>query len=121
MSVSEGQLSLTDVLDAPAQEPTPVVASPEREITSTEEQLAAVAARHHDAFLEAGAGTGKTAVLVDRYCEAVIDDGVEVDHLLAFTFTERAAAEMRARVRRALTRRSREVRASGDGQRGDEL
>ena len=35
-------------------------------------------------------------MLVDRYCDAVVDDGVEIDRLLAFTFTERAAAEMRA-------------------------
>ena len=34
-------------------------------------------------------------MLVDRYCAALVDDGVEVDRLLAFTFTERAAAELR--------------------------
>ena len=35
----------------------------------TAEQRAAIAARERDAFLEAGAGTGKTTVLVDRYCD----------------------------------------------------
>jgi ATP-dependent helicase/nuclease subunit A len=122
MSLNDGQLSLTDPALEPAVEPLAAARAPaEREFTPTAEQLAAVAARDHDAFLEAGAGTGKTAVLVDRYCEAVIDDRVEVDRLLAFTFTERAAAEMRARVRRELTRRSRQARAAGDGHRGDEL
>ena len=80
-----------------------------------------MAARDHDAFLEAGAGTGKTTVLVDRYCAAVIDDGIEVERLLAFTFTERAAAEMRSRIRRELNRRSRLTRAAGDSHRADEL
>ena len=61
-------------------------------------------ARAATLFLEAGAGSGKTTVLVDRYCAAVADDGVEVERILAFTFTERAAAEMRTRIRRELGR-----------------
>ena len=87
----------------------------------TAEQRAAIAARERDAFLEAGAGTGKTTVLVDRYCAAVLDDGVEVERILAFTFTERAAAEMRTRIRRELMRRSRALRAEGESERADEL
>ncbi len=61
----------------------------------TPEQQAAIDSRDRDVFLEAGAGTGKTRVLVERYCEAVCADGVEVEAILAFTFTERAAAELR--------------------------
>ena len=75
----------------------------------TREQAAAIEARDRDVLLAAGAGTGKTRVLVERYCEAVATDGVAIDEVLAFTFTERAAAELRRRVRRelgpALTRR----------------
>ena len=41
----------------------------------TAEQAAAIGNRDRDVFLEAGAGTGKTRVLVERYCEAVDDDG----------------------------------------------
>ena len=41
-------------------------------------------------------------MLVDRYCASIADDGVAVDRMLAFTFTERAAAEMRTRIRREL-------------------
>ena len=55
------------------------VAQPAARSSSHREQAAAIAARERDAFLEAGAGTGKTTVLVDRYCEAVAEDGVEVD------------------------------------------
>ena len=60
--------------------------------------------------------TGSDAVRV-----AVADDGVEVDRILAFTFTERAAAEMRSRVRRELMARERKLRAGGDETRADEL
>ena len=80
----------------------------------TPEQRAAIAARDRDVFLEAGAGTGKTRVLVERYCEAVCADDVEVEAILAFTFTERAAAELRERIRRSLGARSRAAREGGD-------
>ncbi len=73
----------------------------------TPEQQAAIDARGGDVFLEAGAGTGKTRTLVDLYCAAVCDDDVGVDRILAFTFTDRAASELRGRVRRELLRRSR--------------
>jgi ATP-dependent exoDNAse (exonuclease V) beta subunit len=87
----------------------------------TPEQAAAIEARDRDVFLEAGAGTGKTRVLVDRYCEAVCADGVDVESILAFTFTERAAAELRGRVRRSLGDRARAARAGGDAVRAAEL
>jgi ATP-dependent helicase/nuclease subunit A len=100
-------------------EPSPPPPPPEAaEFEPTAEQRAAIAARARDAFLEAGAGSGKTSVLVDRYCAAIAEDGVEVDRILAFTFTERAAAEMRARIRRELVALS---RAAVDPQRADEL
>src|SRR5205085_8453818 len=50
----------------------------------------------------AGAGTGKTRVLVERFLACVLEDGVPVDRILAITFTDRAAAEMRSRVRARL-------------------
>ena len=115
---AEGQLTLADLEPEAGAVEVPV-ASPRPE--PTPEQAAAVAARRRDAFLEAGAGTGKTTVLVDRYCAALVDDGVEVDRLLAFTFTERAAAEMRTRIRAELGRRSRAARAHGDEALADEL
>ena len=77
----------------------------------TEQQQLAIDNRDRDVFLEAGAGTGKTRVLVDRYCEAIDADEIEPDRILAFTFTEKAAAEMRRRVRVELSRRA---AAAGD-------
>ncbi|MEJ7875089.1 MAG: UvrD-helicase domain-containing protein [Solirubrobacterales bacterium] len=71
----------------------------------TAEQAAAIGTRDRDVFCEAGAGTGKTRVLVGRYCGALLEDGAEIDEILAFTFTERAAAELRRRIRRELASR----------------
>jgi ATP-dependent helicase/nuclease subunit A len=56
--------------------------------------------------LEASAGTGKTRVLVERYVN-LIRAGVEPDHILAITFTRKAAAEMRQRVVERLKEASR--------------
>jgi ATP-dependent exoDNAse (exonuclease V) beta subunit len=89
--------------EPPAPAPAPPLAAPH---PPTPEQEAAIGNRDRDVFLEAGAGTGKTRVLVSRYCDAVDLDGVDPERILAFTFTERAAAEMRRRVRVELTRRA---------------
>jgi ATP-dependent exoDNAse (exonuclease V) beta subunit len=71
-----------------------------------EQQLAAVAARGR-VFVSAGAGTGKTAVLVERFVRAVCDEGLDVDSNLVITYTERAAGELRARIRTGLAERER--------------
>jgi len=66
----------------------------------SDEQRAAVERREGDLLLAAGAGSGKTTVMVERFVAAVREDGVEVGRLLAITFTEKAAAELQARIRR---------------------
>ncbi len=66
----------------------------------TPEQERAVARRDRSLMVRAGAGTGKTTVLVERFVRAVVEDGAPVESILAITFTEKAAAEMKARVRR---------------------
>jgi ATP-dependent exoDNAse (exonuclease V) beta subunit len=72
----------------------------------TPEQAAAIATSGRDVLLEAGAGTGKTGVMVDRYCRLVVDEGLSPDSVLAFTFTDRAAAELRQRIAAELARRA---------------
>ena len=74
--------------------------------TPNPEQLAAIEARGR-IFLSAGAGTGKTSVLVERFVRAVCDDGVDVDSILVITYTKRAAAELRSRIREELRERGR--------------
>ena len=68
-------------------------------IALTEEQLAVVEDRAGPLLVAAGAGSGKTRVMVERIVRAVIDDGVEVGRILAITFTEKAAGELADRVR----------------------
>ena len=68
-------------------------------IELTPEQRAAVDKRDTGLFIHANAGSGKTRVLVERFVRAVVDDGVAVDRILAITFTEKAAGELRARLR----------------------
>ncbi|HEU6443609.1 MAG TPA: UvrD-helicase domain-containing protein [Gaiellaceae bacterium] len=70
------------------------------------EQRAAIDARGR-VFVSAGAGTGKTAVLVERFVEAVCDRGLDVESVLVITYTKRAAGELRARIRAELRRRGR--------------
>src|SRR5215470_8742318 len=65
----------------------------------TPEQRAAITDRSGSGLLAANAGSGKTAVIVERFVEAVLDDGLAVGSILALTFTEKAAAELRERVR----------------------
>jgi ATP-dependent exoDNAse (exonuclease V) beta subunit len=71
-----------------------------------EQQLAAVEARG-EVFVSAGAGTGKTTVLVERFVRAVCDDGLDVESVLVITYTRKAAGELRARIRAALRARGR--------------
>ncbi len=68
----------------------------------TREQRAAIAAREGPSLLAANAGSGKTAVMVERFAAAVREDGVAVGSILAVTFTEKAAGELRERLRRRL-------------------
>ena len=71
-----------------------------------EEQIAAVEA-DGSVFVSAGAGTGKTSVLVERYVRAVCDQGVDVESILVITYTRKAAGELRTRIRSALRERAR--------------
>ncbi|HEY7630705.1 MAG TPA: UvrD-helicase domain-containing protein [Thermoleophilaceae bacterium] len=65
----------------------------------TAEQLHAIESRDGPLFLHANAGSGKTSVLVERFVRAVREDEVGVDKILAITFTEKAAAELKQRIR----------------------
>src|SRR6476660_2043247 len=69
------------------------------------EQLAAIRARGPVVTVSAGAGSGKTSVLVERFIDLVQRDGVSPLEILAITFTEKAAAEMKERIVRRFEER----------------
>jgi ATP-dependent helicase/nuclease subunit A len=79
--------------------------------TLTPEQEQAAARRREPLALSAGAGSGKTSVLVERFVRAVCEDGHPAERILAITFTERAAAELRVRVHARLLDRGAEQAA----------
>jgi ATP-dependent helicase/nuclease subunit A len=63
------------------------------------EQAAAAHTLDRHVSVTAGPGAGKTFVLVERYLEILRTRKVSVDNIVAITFTNRAANEMRQRVR----------------------
>jgi ATP-dependent helicase/nuclease subunit A len=68
----------------------------------TEQQERAVSCRGASVVLSSGAGCGKTSVLTARYLAHLAADGADVGQLVAITFTDRAAREMRKRIRDAV-------------------
>ena len=72
--------------------------------TWTDDQWKAIMATGKDILVAAAAGSGKTAVLVERMINKVIskENPINVDELLVVTFTNASAAEMRNRISEAL-------------------
>ncbi len=71
---------------------------------------------HSNFFVEAGAGSGKTTILVKRMV-AMIEAGLDVSHICAITFTKAAAGEFYDRFQKALIKRSTDETASPEIQR----
>ncbi|MDX8361329.1 helicase-exonuclease AddAB subunit AddA [Cytobacillus sp. IB215316] len=70
----------------------------------TDEQWQAIVAKGQSTLVAAAAGSGKTAVLVERIIKKItsIEDPIDVDRLLVVTFTNASAAEMRSRIGEAI-------------------
>ena len=77
----------------------------------TDDQRAAVHAGGRRVAVVAGAGTGKTRVLTERYLHLAIDRGADLRRILAVTFTNKAAREMKERIRDTLADRGESERA----------
>ena len=68
----------------------------------TKEQEQAIHKKESNILVAAAAGSGKTAVLVERIINKIINENVDIDKILVVTFTNAAAAEMRERILKAL-------------------
>ena len=73
----------------------------------TPQQQRVIAARNHNILVSAAAGSGKTAVLVERIIQMICDPEhpLDIDRLLVVTFTRAAAAQMRERIGQAISAR----------------
>ena len=72
------------------------------EVKWTEEQKQAIYEKNSNILVAAAAGSGKTAVLVERIINKIINENIDIDKLLVVTFTNAAASEMRERVLNAI-------------------
>lgn len=68
----------------------------------TKEQLQAIKKNGNNILVAAAAGSGKTAVLVERIINKIINEKIDIDKLLIVTFTNAAASEMREKILEAL-------------------
>jgi ATP-dependent helicase/nuclease subunit A len=70
----------------------------------TKEQLKAIEIRGKNILVSAAAGSGKTAVLVERIKQLIIRDEVPLDRMLIVTFSNAAALEMREKIVNAISK-----------------
>jgi len=68
------------------------------EVKWTKEQLLAINEKGQNILVAAAAGSGKTAVLVERIINKIVKEKIDIDKILVVTFTKAAASEMRGRI-----------------------
>lgn len=70
----------------------------------TKKQRMAVDTKNKNILVSAAAGSGKTAVLVTRIIDRVLDEEapIDIDRILVMTFTKAAASQMRERILKAI-------------------
>ncbi len=64
----------------------------------TKNQRLAIEAKGNNILVAAAAGSGKTAVLVERIIKKITDEKIDIDKILVMTFTNAAASEMREKI-----------------------
>ena len=76
-------------------------------VSFTPDQQRVIDTRNRNILVSAAAGSGKTAVLVERIIQKICDESnpVDIDRLLIVTFTSAAAAQMRERISKAVSKK----------------
>lgn len=69
----------------------------------TKEQLEVIYHNQGNILVSASAGSGKTHTMIERIKRLIIEEGVGVKEILAVTFTEASAADMKEKIRTALS------------------
>ena len=72
------------------------------DIKFSKEQLKAIELRNSSLMVSAAAGSGKTAVLVERIIRKITEDTIDVDKMLIVTFTNAAAQGMKRKIKAAI-------------------
>ena len=75
----------------------------------TEDQQRAIDTLDKSILVSAAAGSGKTAVLVERIIHIILEGKANVDEMLVVTFTNAAAAEMKLKLTRAIRQHMKDV------------
>ncbi len=73
------------------------------DFTPTHAQELAITSRGSAVLVSAGAGSGKTKVLIERLMARLRDEDVDLDRFLIITYTRAAAGELRARIMQELS------------------
>lgn len=68
----------------------------------TEDQIQAITVQGKNILVSASAGSGKTAILVERVIRQMIQDQIDIDKILVVTFTNAAANELKERLLQAI-------------------
>src|SRR5699024_5859178 len=68
----------------------------------TEAQTKAIETKGSDVLVSAAAGSGKTAVLVERIKQNIIEGNYSIDEVFVSTFTNKSAKDMKDKIERAL-------------------
>ena len=68
------------------------------DVRFTPAQQAAITADNRELLVSAAAGSGKTAVLVERILRLIREKHIDIDRMLVVTYTHAAAAELRERL-----------------------
>ena len=75
----------------------------------TAQQQKAIELRNKNILVAAAAGSGKTAVLVERIKRLILENRCPIDRMFIVTFTNAAAAEMKEKIEKAISRAIKDI------------